>query len=100
MKEQSNSSLSRQQKIFSYRASRIAGDNWVLIGDAFGFLDPVYSTGLFLALKSGEMAADAIIEAFRENDFSETRLGSFGHTFVAGMEAFRKPCLRFLYEGI
>ncbi len=77
-------------KDFSYRASRIAGDNWVLIGDAFGFLDPVYSTGLFLALKSGEMAADAIIEAFRENDFSETRLGSFGHTFVAGMEAFRK----------
>ncbi len=77
-------------KDFSYRASRIAGDNWVLIGDAFGFLDPVYSTGLFLALKSGEMAADAIIEAFQENDFSETRLGSFGNTFVAGMEAFRK----------
>ncbi|MCE2402272.1 NAD(P)/FAD-dependent oxidoreductase [Candidatus Poribacteria bacterium] len=77
-------------KDFSYRASRIAGENWVLIGDAFGFLDPVYSTGLFLALKSGEMAADAIIEAFRENDFSETRLGSFGQTFVNGMEAFRK----------
>jgi flavin-dependent dehydrogenase len=77
-------------KDFSYRASRIAGDNWVLIGDAFGFLDPVYSTGLFLALKSGEMAADVIIEAFQEDDFSETRLGSFGHTFVAGMEAFRK----------
>lgn len=77
-------------KDFSYRASRIAGQNWVLIGDAFGFLDPVYSTGLFLALKSGEMAADAIIEAFRENDFSETRLGSFGKKFVDGMEAFRK----------
>ncbi len=77
-------------KDFSYRASRIAGQNWVLIGDAFGFLDPVYSTGLFLALKSGEMAADAIIEAFRESDFSEMRLGSFGQTFVDGMEAFRK----------
>ncbi|MDE0637587.1 MAG: NAD(P)/FAD-dependent oxidoreductase [Candidatus Poribacteria bacterium] len=77
-------------KDFSYRASRIAGQNWVLIGDAFGFLDPVYSTGLFLALKSGEMAADAIIEAFRESDFSEMQLGSFGQTFVDGMEAFRK----------
>ena len=77
-------------KDFSYRASRIAGDNWVLIGDAFGFLDPVYSTGLFLALKSGEMAADAIIEAYKENDFAETRLGSFGQRFVEGMEAFRK----------
>ena len=77
-------------KDFSYRASKIAGENWVLIGDAFGFLDPVYSTGLFLALISGEMAADAIIEAFDENDFSETQLGSFGQKFVNGMEAFRK----------
>ena len=77
-------------KDFSYRASKIAGENWVLIGDAFGFLDPVYSTGLFLALKSGEMAADAIIEAFRENDFSESKLGCFGQEFVDGMEVFRK----------
>lgn len=77
-------------KDFSYRASRIAGENWVLIGDAFGFLDPVYSTGLFLALKSGEMAADTIVEAFQENDFSDRQLGSFGQTFIDGMEAFRK----------
>ena len=59
-------------KDFSYRASRIAGNNWVLVGDAFGFLDPVYSTGLFLALKSGEMAADAIIEALRKMTFRST----------------------------
>ncbi len=77
-------------KDFSYRASKIAGEHWVLIGDAFGFLDPVYSTGLFLALQSGEMAADTIIEAFRDNDFSETKLGAFGQKFVDGMEAFRK----------
>ena len=77
-------------KDFSYRANRIAGNNWVLVGDAFGFLDPVYSTGLFLALKSGEMAADVIIEAFEKNDFSEAQLGSFGPAFVEGMEAFRK----------
>ncbi|MCY4402567.1 MAG: NAD(P)/FAD-dependent oxidoreductase [Candidatus Poribacteria bacterium] len=77
-------------KDFSYRASRIAGDNWVLIGDAFGFLDPVYSTGLFLALISGEMAADAITEAFQKNDYSEHQLGSFGQRFAEGMEAFRK----------
>ena len=77
-------------KDFSYRASRIAGNNWVLVGDAFGFLDPVYSTGLFLALKSGEMASDVITEAFDKNDFSEAQLGSFGPAFVKGMEAFRK----------
>ena len=77
-------------KDFSYRANRIAGNGWVLVGDAFGFLDPVYSSGLFLALKSGEMAADAINEALEKEDFSAEQLGSFGANFVAGMEAIRK----------
>ena len=45
---------------FSYRADRIGGDGFCLTGDAFAFLDPVFSTGVFMALKSGELAADAI----------------------------------------
>jgi flavin-dependent dehydrogenase len=61
----------------------------VLVGDAFGFLDPVYSSGILLALKSGEMAADTIDEAIQENDLSGKRLGSFGPKLSAGMEAFR-----------
>ena len=77
-------------KDFSYRANSIAGDGWVLVGDAFGFLDPVYSSGLFLALKSGEMAADTINEALEKEDFSAAQLGRFGTEFVAGMEAIRK----------
>lgn len=77
-------------KDFSYRANCIAGNGWVLVGDAFGFLDPVYSSGLFLALKSGEMAADTINEAFEKEDFSAEQLGGFGADFVAGMEAIRK----------
>ncbi|MBI1930109.1 tryptophan 7-halogenase [Candidatus Poribacteria bacterium] len=77
-------------KDFSYRATQIAGDGWVLVGDAFGFLDPIYSTGVFLALKSGEMAADVINEAFEKDDFSGEQLERFGPKFVEGMEAFRK----------
>lgn len=45
---------------FSYRATRTAGPGFCLVGDALAFLDPVFSTGVFLALKSGEMAADAV----------------------------------------
>jgi NADP-dependent aldehyde dehydrogenase len=40
----------------------VAGDGWVLVGDAFGFLDPLYSSGVLLALKSGDLAADAIAD--------------------------------------
>jgi flavin-dependent dehydrogenase len=49
-------------KDYSYRATTVAGDGWVMIGDAWGFLDPLYSSGVLLALKSGELAADAIAE--------------------------------------
>ncbi len=71
---------------FSYRARRVAGDGWVLIGDAFAFLDPIYSSGVFLALKSGEFAADAIHDALQAGDLSGDRLGSFGPRLAAGMQ--------------
>ena len=77
-------------KDFSYRSERLAGDGWVLVGDAFGFLDPIYSSGIFLALKSGEMAADAICEGLEKGDVSAAQLGRFGDEYLDGMEAFRK----------
>lgn len=82
---------------FSYRSSRIAGDGWVLVGDAFGFLDPIYSSGVFLALKSGELAADSIHAALQAGDPSAARLGAHGPEFLAGMEAMRKLVYAF-YE--
>ncbi len=75
---------------FSYRARSVSGAGWVLVGDAYGFLDPVYSSGVFLALKSGEMAADAIHEAISNDDFSAKQLGKWGDAFIPGMEAIRK----------
>ncbi len=83
---------------FSYRADRIAGEGWVLVGDAFGFLDPVYSSGIFLALKSGEMAADAIVDGLREGDLSGERLGRFLTEYLQGMESIRKLVYAFYSE--
>jgi flavin-dependent dehydrogenase len=74
-------------KDYSYGVERMAGDGWVTVGDAAGFIDPIYSTGVFLALKSGEMAADAIDEALTRDDLSGERLGSFVAEFRDGMEA-------------
>lgn len=82
---------------FSYRSSRIAGDGWVLAGDAFGFLDPIYSSGVLLALTSGEQAADSIHAALTAGDVSAARLGAHGPRFLAGMEAMRKLVYAF-YE--
>jgi flavin-dependent dehydrogenase len=47
---------------FSYRSTRLYGDRWLLAGDAAGFIDPIFSSGVFLAVFSGELAADALHE--------------------------------------
>ncbi|MDB6147639.1 MAG: hypothetical protein JWO45_1303, partial [Spartobacteria bacterium] len=47
---------------FSYRSKSLAGDRWLLAGDAAGFIDPIFSSGVFLAVFSGEHCADALNE--------------------------------------
>ena len=89
----------RAQKEYSYRAKQAAGDGWVLVGDAFGFLDPLYSSGVLLALTSAGMAADAIGDALAANDPSETRLRSWEKGYVAGMNRMRRLVCEF-YDGL
>jgi flavin-dependent dehydrogenase len=48
---------------FSYRSSKLHGDRWLLAGDAAGFIDPIFSSGVFLAVFSGEQCADTLNEA-------------------------------------
>ena len=77
-------------KDYSYYSSQGAGQGWVLVGDSFGFIDPVYSTGVFLAFKSGEFAADAIHDAFAAGDLSADRLGGWQPEYRDAINLFRK----------
>lgn len=45
---------------YSYRSTQLVGDRWLLAGDAAGFIDPVFSTGVFIALSSGEQTAECV----------------------------------------
>jgi flavin-dependent dehydrogenase len=51
---------------FSYRNNTLAGDRWLMAGDAAGFIDPVFSSGVFLAIMSAENAADTLEEVLRD----------------------------------
>jgi flavin-dependent dehydrogenase len=51
---------------YSYRNKRLAGERWLLVGDAAGFIDPVFSSGVFLAVMSAEKAADTLEEVLRD----------------------------------
>ena len=84
---------------YSYRSKRNAGNGFIIIGDAYGFLDPIYSSGVLLALKMAELAADAIHDAFRHNDFSAARLGQYQEKLDQGIESMRKLVYAFYNEG-
>jgi flavin-dependent dehydrogenase len=77
-------------KDYSYRTTRASGDGWVLVGDAWGFLDPLYSSGVLLALKSGELAADAIVDGLKKGDTSGAQLGNWAATFNVGVDRMRR----------
>lgn len=85
-------------KEFSYTTREPAGDGWVLAGDAWGFIDPVYSSGVYFALKSAEMASECVIEALKHDDPSAKRLGRWSEEFTAGTKWVRKLVHAF-YSG-
>ncbi len=85
-------------KEFSYLTDRSAGDGWTLAGDAWGFIDPVYSSGVFFALKSGQVAADCVIEALRSGDTSAAALGKWVEPFNRQTNFIRKLVQAF-YSG-
>ncbi|MCP3918379.1 MAG: NAD(P)/FAD-dependent oxidoreductase [bacterium] len=70
----------------AYRNRETVGDGWVMVGDARAFLDPIYSSGVFLALESAEQAALSIHEALVANDVSKARLGTFEPRLNAGVD--------------
>jgi len=82
---------------YSYRSRHCAEDGLVLVGDAFAFLDPVFSSGVFLALQSGGMAGDAIDTALEAGDVSAQRFEGYARELKQGIEAMRRLVYAF-YE--
>lgn len=77
-------------KEFSYTCKEQAGDGWVLVGDAGGFIDPIYSSGVFLALKSGLMAGEAVAEGLFAGDLSPKQLGKWTREYNGGVKWIHK----------
>ncbi len=82
---------------YSYRSNFCAADGVVLVGDAFAFLDPVFSSGVFLALKSGELAADAIHGALESGDLPAAHFQQYGEELCVAIERMRKIVYAFYH---
>jgi flavin-dependent dehydrogenase len=80
----------RVEKDFSYSASTYAGDRWILAGDAGSFLDPVFSTGVSIAMESGIEAAAELDRALTRNRFSAREFAAFSRRQRKRYETFRR----------
>ena len=80
----------RVEKDFSYSASTYAGDRWILAGDAGSFLDPVFSTGVSIAMESGIEAAAELHRGFIRNNFSASGFAAFSRRQRKRFETYRR----------
>ena len=90
---------------FSYRVRTMSGNGWLTVGDAGGFIDPLFSTGAHLAMTGGKLAADAIANALespadepRILEAWEGQLRTGAETFILAVQAFYAgPLVNYLF---
>jgi FADH2 O2-dependent halogenase len=80
---------------YSYVMDKIAGDGWVLVGDAARFVDPIFSSGVSVAMESAKRAADAIVAALASGDLSAASFAEYEKTIRGGCDVWREFILLF-----
>ncbi|HUH83248.1 MAG TPA: tryptophan 7-halogenase [Stellaceae bacterium] len=86
---------------YSYRAARMTGKDYLLVGDAFAFIDPVFSTGVYLAMMSGFFGADVVETCLDQPHQAKRALRRFEREAGRGLRSFtwyiyrvRMPAIR------
>jgi flavin-dependent dehydrogenase len=91
---------------YSYDSKRMGGPGWIMVGDAFAFLDPVFSSGVFLAMSGAEQATDVVDGALREPRRERALQRRLEQRMRAGMERlsffiyrFNGPVMRQMFRA-
>lgn len=79
---------------FAYDNTAASGDRFLAVGDAVAFVDPIFSAGVWVAMRSGQLAAEAIQAAFRAGDFSARRFAAYERRVRAGLA----PLFKFIHK--
>jgi flavin-dependent dehydrogenase len=75
---------------FAYVNSPVVGDRFLSVGDAIAFVDPIFSSGVFIAMRSAELAAESIRAAFADGRFSARRFATYERRVWRGVTPFFK----------
>jgi flavin-dependent dehydrogenase len=73
---------------YSYRAKRMTGRNYIMLGDAFAFIDPVFSTGVYLAMNSAFLGAETVKAVLRAPQDAKRALDRFDTEIRRGLDTF------------
>jgi len=88
---------------YRYDCSAIAGDGYLMMGDSAAFIDPIFSTGVWLAMSSAEMAADTLHRALgdgaRSADLSPAVFAGYERKVRRHVQAYKKIVGRFYQPG-
>jgi flavin-dependent dehydrogenase len=91
---------------FSYRADRMHGDRYIMIGDAYAFIDPVFSSGVMLAMNSAFYGADLVDASLRDPSAAPARRRRFERAVRRGVDSFSwfiyrmtHPTIRDMFMG-
>src|SRR6185369_3629810 len=68
---------------WSYRTRQFYGDRMLMVGDSAAFVDPLFSTGVLLAITGARFAAEHADAALRDGDFSEARFASYQESCIS-----------------
>jgi flavin-dependent dehydrogenase len=79
---------------FAYENAPVVGDRFIAVGDAITFVDPIFSGGVFIAMRSGQLAAEAILAAFRDGRFTARRFAAYERR----MKRDIAPLFRFIHK--
>ena len=79
---------------FAYHNSPVIADRFLAVGDAIAFVDPIFSGGVYVALRTGQLAAGAIADAFTAGDFGRRRFAAYERRVRRGLE----PLFKFIHK--
>jgi len=79
---------------FAYDNVPAVGDHFVAVGDAITFVDPIFSGGVYIAMRTGQLAAEAILAAFRDGRFDARRFAAYERRVRRGVA----PLFRFIHK--
>ena len=79
---------------FAYHNSPVIGDRFLAVGDAIAFVDPIFSGGVYIALRTGQLAADAITAAFAAGEFRRRQFVAYERRVWRGLN----PLFKFIHK--